>query len=304
MLSSHSELVIPPETHFFYSCQYLKKEFQKAQKKNLFRDKLIDFWYDQKTRIRDMDLSKEEVLKNAKRLDITNPVDLFTLQLTLYRNSRGKEIVGEKTPRHMLKISQIVKSYPKARIISLFRDPRAKAYSEIKAQFGSPSVQISTKRWRKYVKAHELFEEKLPAHQYMMIRYTDLISDVEGTLKKISTFLGIHFEEQMLNYHERDEMGFAEGEKSWKKQTLKPIQKNKNEEWKSGLSDWQITLIEDTAGEYLGKMNYQKWNGQNLHQPKKMIYQSIDFTRSVWSTLSGSRKEGYQNPNHFKLEQK
>lgn len=304
MLSSHNELVIPPETHFFNSCQHLKKEFQQAQQKELFRKKLIDFWYDRKTRIRDIGLSKKEVLREAKKLDICDPVDLFTLQLTLYRINRGKKIVGEKTPRHMLQISEILESYPSAKIITLFRDPRAKAYSEIKAPFGSPSVQISTNRWRKYVRVHERFEKQLPSNQYMMIRYTDMITDTEETLKKICNFLGVRFEEQMLNYYERDETGFAEGEKSWKKQTLKPIQKNKNHEWKSGLRNWQISLIEDSAGEYLQKMNYQKWDGISLHQPQKMFYQTFDFGRSVWSTLSGSRKEGYHDPNHFKCKQK
>ncbi len=304
MLSSHSDLVIPPETHFFHSSQHLKKELQQAQQKEKFRNALINYWYDQKTRIQDMDLRKEEVINESKRFNFFDPVDLFTLQLTLYRVERNKAIVGEKTPRHMLHVPDILDAYPEAKIIALFRDPRAKAYSEIKAPFGSPSVQISAKRWRKYVQTHERMVEELPSNQYMMLRYTDLISDVKGALQKICTFLGVNFEEEMLNYHKRTETGFAEGEKSWKKQTLKPLQKNRNDEWKSGLSNWQISLIEELAGRYLKKMDYQKWNDISLYQPQKMLYQTIDFGRSAWSTLSGSRKEGYHDPNHFKLKHK
>ena len=85
------------------------------------------------------------------------------------------------------------------------------------------------------------------------------------------------------------------------KQTLKPIQKDKNEEWKSGLANWQIALIEDSAGQYLTTLNYPKWDSDSLSQPKKMFYQSIDYSRSVWATVSGSREEGYHDPNHFKL---
>lgn len=301
MLSSHSKLIIPPETHFFHSYQNLKKEFQEADHKDLFRKKLIDFWYDHKTRIRDIGLSKEQLLKEAKRLDISDPIDLFTLQLTMYRTERGKAIIGEKTPRHMLQIPQILESFSNAKIITLFRDPRAKAYSEIKTQFGSPSVLISTNRWRNYVRAHERLENELPSHQYMMLQYLDLVSDVEGTLKKICTFLGIQFEEQMLNYYDREEIGFAEREQSWKKQTLKPLQKNKNEEWKSGLTDWQIALIEDSAGNHLEKMDYESWDRATLSRPKKLFYQSVDLCRSIWSTISGSRTEGYHDPNHFKF---
>ena len=89
-------------------------------------------------------------------------------------------------------------------------------------------------------------------------------------------------------------------EKSWKKQTLKPLQDDKNEEWKSSLKDWEIALIEKTAGDYLKKMSYHKWLESDLGFPKQLFYQSVDFSRSVWSTLSGSRNEGYSDPNKFK----
>lgn len=294
MLSSHSKLVIPPETHFFHSYQNLKKHFSHSMDGEEFRHKLIEFWYENKTRLRDMGLSKDDVLREAKKLDLSDPIDLFTLQLAMYRVERNKMIAGEKTPRHMLHIPEILSTYPEAKIISLFRDPRAKAYSEMKAQFGSSSVLISTRRWRKYVQVHEQLQKELPDHKYMMLLYSDLISDVEGTLRRICNFLGVSFEVEMLTYYDRDETGFAKGEKSWKKQTLKPVQMNKNEEWKSSLKDWEIALIEETAGPYLKKMDYNKWLDPTFGLPKKIFYQSVDFSRSVWSTLSRFKKRGIQ----------
>lgn len=299
MLSSHSKLVVPPETHFFYSYKHLKNEFEQSNDKASFRDRLIDFWYQNRTRIRDLDLPKMDVLDQARNLNLTDPLELFSLQLTMYRVQRKKLIVGEKTPRHMLHIPEILAAYPNAKIISLFRDPRAKAYSEIKAQFGSSSVQVATNRWRKYIQIHERFEKELDDHQYLMLRYADLIADVEGVLQIICDFLGVSFEEQMMNYYDRDETGFAKSEISWKKQTLKPIKKNKNEEWKSALTDWQIALIENSAGDYLKKMNYQKWSESSLPFPKKMLWRTVDYCRSVRETLTGSRKEGYSDPNKF-----
>ncbi len=134
-----------------------------------------------------------------------------------------------------------------------------------------------------------------------MLQYTDLISDAEGELQKICDFLGVSFEEQMLSYYKRDETGFAKGEASWKKQTLRPIQKNKNEEWKSGLTNWQIELIEIIAGEYLEKMNYQKRNTKSPPFLKKMLWKTVDYSQSIRAALTGSRKEGYCSPNKFKI---
>lgn len=301
MLSSHSELIVPPETHFFNSYQHLEKEFKSTKKRTDFRDRVIDFWYDQKTRIRDLNLQKGEVLKLAEKLDLATPLELFTLQLTMYRVERKKLIVGEKTPRHMLHVPDILDAYPDAKIISLFRDPRAKAYSEIKAQFGSPSVLVSTQRWKKYVRVHEQLQQELDKKQYLMLRYSDLIADAEGVLQKICDFLNVSFEKQMLNYYDRDETGFADGETSWKKRTLKPIQKNRNEDWKSALTNWQIALIENTAGDYLKKMNFKTSNLKSLPFPLELLWKAVDYSRSARAAITGSRQEGYIDPHTFKF---
>lgn len=300
MLNSHSEIVIPPETHFFHSYPELENRFQNSAPKNRFRNKLIEFWYDHKTRIRDLGLDKVAVRETAEQLKLESPLDLFTAQLTLYRKQRGKNIVGEKTPRHILSIKEILKAYPKAKIISMFRDPRAASYSEIKADFGSPAVTVTTRRWRKYVEMHEQLHQELPAEGYMMLRYTDLIADAEGELRRVCEFLGINFQESMLEFYNRDEKGFAEGEKSWKKGTLKPLQKDKNEEWKSALKDWQIVLIEEKAGKYLKQLGYEK-SGKSLSAVKKLFFQSVDLGRSAWATITRSRYEGYKDPRTFKF---
>ncbi len=296
MLSSHSEIVIPPETHFFHSSSELELKYAKSGDKKDFKKQLFDFWYDQKTRIRDLGLIKEKAQKLSEQLELNEPSDLFTMQLTIYRKEREKSIVGEKTPRHIMQVQEILKTYPKARIISMFRDPRAAAWSEIKAHFGSPSVYVTTRRWRKYVEMHQQLESQLPREQYMMLRYQDLIEDSEGMLKRICDFLGVDFQSQMLEYYKREEKGFAEGEKAWKKGTLKPIQKHKNEEWKSALKPWQIALVERTAGSKLEELGYRK-SEYFLSFFKNLFYQCLDFIRSIRATLTGAREEGYADPN-------
>ncbi|MDZ7714725.1 MAG: sulfotransferase [Balneolaceae bacterium] len=299
MLNSHSEVVIPPETHFFHSFKNLKKQYN-VEFKNEFRGSLLDFWYDQKTRIRDLGLAKEQVKNASEELDISSPIDLFLLQMTMYRKERGKSIIGEKTPRHILQITEILEEFPKAKVIAMFRDPRAAANSEIKAHFGSPSVIVTTKRWRKYIAMHQQLQNKLASNQYMMLRYCDLIEDPESVLKKVSNFLGIEFQQDMLNYYERDEKGFAEGEKEWKEETLEPLKKNKNEEWKDSLENWQVALVEQQAGKYLEEMGY-KPSGNSLSTFQKIIFSAVDFGKSVWATITNARDEGYNSPAKFKF---
>lgn len=301
MLSSHRDIVIPPETHFFHHAADLEQKYLSSDDREAFRNRLFDFWYDQKTRLRDLGLDKKAAIRWSKELTLTSPADLFNLQLTMYRKERDKSIVGEKTPRHILQVPEILKAYPNAKIISMFRDPRATAWSEIKAQFGSPSVYVTTRRWREYVEMHQQLQIELPEDQYMMLRYQDLIEDAEGMLNRICDFLRVDFQQQMLEFYNRDEKGFAEGEKSWKKGTLKPIQKNRNDDWKTALEPWQIALVEKTAGSRLQEMGYEK-SEYSLSFSKNLFYQCLDFSRSIWATITGAREEGYAYPDESKFE--
>ncbi len=299
MLNTHSKVVIPPETHFFHSYRHLSEVYQ-DESKTVFRDRLIDFWYDQKTRIRDLGLQKDAVKAGADSLDLYDPLELFLLQMTLYRQERQKEIIGEKTPRHILHVPDILEEFPNAKIISLFRDPRAAAFSEIKAHFGSPSVIVTTRRWHKYVAMHQQLEEELSSDQYMMLQYRDLVANPKEVLQQVTGLIDVPFEEQMLRFYERDEKGFAEGEEEWKSGTFEPLKKNKNEEWETGLSKGQVALVEKWAGSYLEEMGYDAQN-VSFPLPKSLLYHCWDMGRSAWSTITNSRYEGYHSPTKFNL---
>lgn len=299
MLNSHSKITIPPETHYFHSRNKLVKKLQ--GKGPAERKKLIDFWYSHKTRIRDLCLKADDVAEYCSGLGLTSPDEIFNLQLTMYRMERDKEIVGEKTPKHIRHVEDILEVFPKAKIISLFRDPRATALSELKAYFGSPSVTVTTRRWREYVEKHFELEQKLSSDTYKMIRYCDLIQHPLKTLQQITDHIGVEFEENMLEYHNRDceEKGFAPGEHSWKQETLEPLKKNKNRHWKDQLTDWQIALVEDVAGEWLLKMGYSP-QAKKMNTLVKSIFKAVDFSKSVAATLTNARDEGYRDASDFK----
>lgn len=251
--------------------------------------------------MRDLCLESAKVKECCSDMNLTSPDELFNLQLTMYRVERGKEIVGEKTPRHIRHVEDILEVFPNAKVISLFRDPRATALSELKAYFGSPSVIVTTKRWREYVQKHFELQEKLPAETYKMIRYCDLIKFPEQTLKEITSHIGVEFESEMLDYHNRDceEKGFAPGEHSWKQETLQPLKTNKNRHWRDQLTDWQIALIEDVAGEWLEKMGYEP-QGKTLHRTQKAWYTAVDIGRSAIATITNARDEGYRESSKFR----
>jgi len=292
MLNSHSGITIPPETHYFYSCKKVNNKHCNANCEKRFRNELIEFWCRKKTRIADLQLCENRLKEFAADLGLHEPCDLYNLYLTLYRKKRGKQIVGEKTPKHILFTSDIFKAFPKVKIISLFRDPRAVAHSEKCVQFGSPSVFVTSKRWRKYVKTHHKLNNRLSVDQYMSLRYCDLVENTQSELEKLCKFLGVDFSESMLKFYKREEKGFPDQEKSWKNETFEPLKKNKNIEWKSELSQQEIAIIEATAGRYLGSIQYKN-RTRFLSLIKCLPFFIFDYGKSVQATILGTRKENY-----------
>jgi len=292
MLNSHSKVTIPPETHFFHSCKGVRKKYNRATCEKRFRKELIEFWCREKTRIGDLELCENRLKEKADKIGLHTPIDLYNLHFTLYRKMRDKDIIGEKTPKHILHTEDILKAFPKAKIISLFRDPRAVAHSEKCVQFGSPSVFVISKRWRKYVKKHHQLNRDLPKEQYTTLRYCDLIKNPKAELQKICSFLGVEFQMNMLCYHKREEKGFAEQENSWKDETLEPLKKNKNREWSGALSDYEVAIIEATAGKYLYSLEYR--NKTSLYSRlKSSPFFFLDYGKSVQATILGTRNEEY-----------
>jgi len=293
MLNMHSNITIPPETHFFHSFENITNQFSNGE--NAYQaDEIINYWYDNKTRIRDLNLSRNEIKKHALQLNLSSPFELYNLHLTLYRLQRNKAIVGEKTPKHIRHVDTILQLYPKAKIIALFRDPRATANSEINAQFGSPSVMVSTRRWREYVKIHNQLYENLPETKYLMLQYRDIVEEPTKELKKVMSFLGWKFEPKMLDYYKRssNEQGFAPDELDWKNETLEPLKTDKNEKWKTQLKSWQVYLIERIASHWLHDMGYTPY-AKKMNLFLAFAYTFLDYWRSFWATVTGARDEGY-----------
>lgn len=298
MLCMHSKLTIPPETHFFHDYSHLKKL---TGQEDILR--LIAFWHNNRTRMGDLKIPKSVILPTAKKLGIETPSELFDLYLTLYRLARDKEVVGEKTPKHIRHVHEILRLYPKAKIISLFRDPRATANSEINAQFGSPSVVVSTRRWSEYAETHFKLERELPTSTYMMIQYRDLIANPKETLKKVTAHLGWQYEDQMLNYYQRDksETGYSSLESDWKNETFEPLKRNKNEKWKQQLSYKQIALVEKVAEPWLKKMGYAR-QGERFLYLRLLMFAFSDLRKSFKANIKNERDEGYLEPENHLFE--
>ena len=115
----------------------------------------------------------------------------------------GKTRWVEKTPEHIRHIGKILEWQPKAKVILIIRDGRDVAYS---IQKRTGSLDRGIRRW---------CDDNLAGKEYWshpnvyVVKYEDLVSDVETTITGILSFLDEEYECGMRNYHTRSKRWYS-----------------------------------------------------------------------------------------------
>ncbi len=107
-----------------------------------------------------------------------------------------KSIIVDKTPHNVSFWPRVAASWPSAKYLYLLRHPAAIARSHAEAR---PNVDFDTHvrgvLW--YGKHIAAAREHLPGH---LVRYEEIVSDPEQTTQAICSWLGVHWENSMLDY--------------------------------------------------------------------------------------------------------
>ena len=258
MLSSHSQITIPPETQFFLEVWPRRQRLGDLDDAET-RERVVHFLGSRDCSIRDLKLEPGDVLASLVTCrESPGYADLFAAVLAAWAGPRGKRRVGDKSPGHMHCVPIIAELYPRAKFIATLRDPRAVVSSELTAEWGARSVDQIARRWRRVADRHLELERTLSPDRYMMLRYEDLVTHPEENLRRVCAFLGESFEPAMLRYYERPagELGFDPSE-SWKLGTLQPLDPERLDAWKGALEPEQVDLIERAAASHLESLGYE-----------------------------------------------
>jgi hypothetical protein len=140
---------------------------------------------------------------------------VFSVLLRTFADHKRKPIMGEKTPAHLAWADTLLAWYPDARIIHMIRDPRAVYVSEVRRRLGAPTTVPY--RWLAGIPAvlrafvllevvwawaiaadrHRRLTVRYPG-RYLGVRFEDLVSAPETTLRSVCAFLGVEPEARML----------------------------------------------------------------------------------------------------------
>jgi hypothetical protein len=265
MLDAHPDLAIPPETHFIdraaEACEHAPDPRQAFLETVTAHRRWGDF------RI------EEGLLR--QRIVAIEPFDLgeaLRAFYGLYAERFGKPRWGDKTPLYVHRMELIHGLLPEARFIHLIRDGRDVALSTRDLWFGPDSIEEAAQRWRSLIEEARRRSRKLP--HYLEIRYEDLVSSTEATLREICDFVDLPWDTSMLAYHRTAEERMSEiyrdimtpkgkkvvrGEMRRSLHTLtgSPPQRHRIGRWKGEMTAADRKRFEEVAGETLRELGYE-----------------------------------------------
>lgn len=255
LLNGHSKIAFTPETHFlrFYMADLEVQKQIEAKGVANFRRILEEDTYFQR-----LNISAAKLLKPYQVGDLSFKLDnIYHDILQQYLQGKNKQIIGDKDPRYLDYLEVIKRIYPKAKVIHIHRDVRDVVLSKTKAKWAAHRPfwlnavisQVQMKEGRQNAKA--CFGEN-----YYELAYEDLVSNPNTTLTKLLGFLGLDFEEKMLDSTKSAQELVDESEMQWKDNTFQPILHDNTEKWRSQLTPFQIRTVEIICKEWFSTLGY------------------------------------------------
>lgn len=179
------------------------------------------------------------------------------LQMVIHGN-RPIRYWAEKTPENELYAEELAYRFPEARFLHLVRDPLDNIYSQKKfrQQRGRGfDIRKVAARERLMFEAAIRNRETLGSERYMVLRYEDLVADVEANMRSIAGFLNIEYDPILLaptikGLPASVNSSFAEG----REQRGEVIRRKGEKRWMTGLTKQEqgvvVTAMRDMAKEF------------------------------------------------------
>ena len=264
MLDSHPDVAIPGETHWVPK---LIKAFERSKQTG---EDAANLAIDHK-RWGDFHLDADELRTRIKGLHPVTAADSIRAFYMLYAEREGKSRYGDKTPGYVKEMRRIQRVLPEARFVHIIRDGRDVSLSHLRMNWGPETYAESARLWRNRIRKARKMAPSV--NHYMEIHFEDLVSDTEGTLRRVCEFIDLEFDPVMLTYHERAEGRLAEKARELPRKNRpnqsaearieshvmarEPPRSDRIGMWRERMSPEEVAEYEAVAGDMLVQLGYE-----------------------------------------------
>lgn len=291
LLNRHSSISIPEETWFF---PQLYRDLPDLLKEDSWRRSIAERVL-QLNRVHFPDLTVESLESALLGVDKEDAAGIVSVVNREFMLREGKKRWGDKTPGYVLHLGLIKKLFPKAKVIHIVRDGRDVVPSILKYWSVGPQTDSFLETavyWKDHVTAGMTDGPKYFGDRYMEVKYEDLVTKPEDSVKEICKFIGEVFEPEMLSSSEGGKSYTPDWE--WHNETKKEIDDRNIGKWKVTLTNYQVALVEFLGAGIFARFEYtpasrvhflaacsiaayvlKKWFTRRVLSPKIAVYKRL-----------------------------
>ena len=167
--------------------------------------------------------------------------------------SPGSKIWGDKTPMNTLYLDWIGSVFSNSKFVHIIRDGRDVASSYLKMGRYDTILEAAS-RWIKSIELAKSFGSKINGN-YMELRYEDLVTKPEDSIKKVCDFIDISYDSGMLDHTKQVEK-LGDTNKQHHSNLSKPISSDSIGKWKNNLSESDQKSITQLLSNHLQRLGY------------------------------------------------
>ena len=260
LLNSHPHLTFPEESHFipvFYRGYGDPRDEREAR------------------RLAERVLSLQWVRRWGLKVGAESFADCRSFREFLchlyeaWARQENKPRWGDKTPPYVTEIPLLVKLFPGARIIHIYRDGRDVALSWIRIRYQPQNLYTAAKLWKANVSSGRQAGAVLPREAYLEVCFERLLQQPRDTMQRVCAFIGEPFDEAVLGYNrlQRDPHS-GRMERTGPRREVEPANCAK---WKTRMRTPDRVVFESVAGDLLETLGYERegrtrriWSAERL----------------------------------------
>ncbi len=286
ILNAHPNIGIPEEIIYFGSFMAgvpIEKWRSPGLSEEAYQAFVINFIEEKCQVLDDIDHHAvcAQVLASKKR-DFCHP---YKTVLEAWAGAHGKQRWGEKTPGNLFYADILLQMFPDAKFIHLIRDPRAGVSSMMKTDFFPDDIAFNAMSRRKFMrKGRAILEKSVPTAQRLLLRYEDIVTEPEVTIRAICNFIGETFEPAMLSFYKDSSRYMKEdAASSFNKAATKPISAAMLDKWKKQLAPADVAMIESICRVEMREFGYDfSANRLLLSQRFELLLKNIYWRLQEW----------------------
>jgi len=202
----------------------------------------------------------DAVIKKIKDQKRTYALIYDTIMSELLLKESNAKIWGEKTNLVWTKIPDFFEMFPKGRVVHIIRDPRAILASWKKMTY-APGCDYLDSLFNcvHSMDSMKEYKKKFKDKRYYPLRFEDLVTDPESTLKSLCEGLDIEFDKKMTDpglFKNRKKGGDWKGNSMFAKK-IQGISPAVVDTWKSKLEPWEVWFAQLVAGDRMKEYGYE-----------------------------------------------